>query len=295
MSVVDRIVKEMRKTEVKPDTGARVSTSKVMPKVSVVSYTVPVDGISSVALRVISREEPAPQDIAIAASELFDHEVKVVPGTMVSGGTSVGGVRTVYTKVTRNTLRVAVPDVNNPPEGFRCVARNIFLDDRDSKTWKLVDAGEAKVLVREAVVETDSDLHELLDSCSSATHTYTDESRHMQMASAGFKQNAEVGQVVSYVDFHGDHSLAFVVQPDKEGKIGVLPHNSDNLEFIARSSVVSSYDSESFEKEIKVPEVSTSSAAPSLDVMVDYFRKIYGMNPEFFKNWETRLRGYQFV
>ena len=297
MNNVSNIVSRMTTDKQEPNFRIQSSTES-LPNISLVSYLQPADGISRVTLRVIGKEEPTAQGVAVAAGQLFGANARIVPGTARLVDRGVGGVYTVTASLTRNEVKVVVPDAKKVPENFRCVAKNIFLDDRDDLTWTMVESDAGNYLVRDALVETDSDLQTLLTSCSGATHTYTSEYKQMAASVQIEASKVETGSMLSFVGSKGDHELAFVVVPKKDDRIGVLAAGAVELDYILPSSIVASFDSAGLEGQVKLPEineVTLAGGAPSIDTMVDYYKKIYGMNDAFFKEWSSRIKSHTFA
>ena len=276
--------------------GQTVS-SKNLPQVSLSSFTMPVNGMSSVMLKVIGDNMSA-TSIALSASNLFDQQLRVIPGTM-RVVKSAHSVSTVSAKVCASNLRVAISDHDNgAPKGFRSISRNIFMDDRDNSTWRMQsDEHGSRVLVKDSKVETEKDLEELLSSVSHVTHHFTEDNRYLQAQSADFKNGAKLGQPLSFVDSSKTTRFGFVVVPDHNGKIGVLSRSKTTPEYVSRCSVVRRIDERMLTSQLKFPQlgisVSSVNASPGLDTIIDYYRKVYGFNKEYFDLFEKQLRSYE--
>ena len=269
-----------------------------LPQVSISSYSMPVNGVASVMFKVLGKA-PSALGVSVAAGNLFDQNIRVIPGTikLIDSGF---GVHSMSAKVCANNVKVAVPDHAKEPNNFRCIARNLFMDARDDSTWKMVDMEDgSRVLVRDNVVETDADLESLLSSSSSVTHHFTKENRTLQAQASGFKQGAKVGQPISFVNHQKQSVFGFVVVPDHNGKIGVLSNGQAAPEYVSRCAIVKVLDEQQVASQLKFPELSVSmqsvSADPGIDTLVAYYRKLYGMNSDYFKQIEQQIQSYTFV
>lgn len=263
---------------------------------SVISYTTPEDGVMNVTFQAVASRDPSALEIAVAAGSLFRQEANIVPGTARVVRSEAGGRYIITAKVGRNSPKIAMA-ASGAPANFRMIARNLFMDDRDQRTWVLSDSGGSPVLIRNPLVETDTDLQELLTSCSNVTHQFTGEFRAMTASVVENKQRAELGAMLSFVSHSGQHSVGIVVSPDHKGCVGVLPFGDSDVTFVKSSAIVRYYDTSAIQDQIVMPEVgmSVSAGIPSVDAIVDYYRKLYGNNEEFFRAFEERIRGYSFL
>lgn len=278
--------------------GEPTTSNSELPQLSVSSYTMPVNGISSVMFQVIS-SNPSPLDVSVAAGKLFNNELQVIPGT-VKVVRSGFNIHSMCAKVCANNIKVSIPDSTKTPAGFRSISRNLFMDDRDESTWSMVDNTDgSRTLVRNNKVETDSDLETLLSTQSSVTHHFTDDNRFLQSQSAGFKQAAHLGQPVSYVNYQKQNTFGFIVEPDHNGKIGILANGSRTPEYVSRCSIVKSFDEQQMASQVTIPDLGISvsgvSSAPGIDTIIAFYRKIYSSNPEYFAKLENQLRSYDFA
>ena len=112
------------------------------------------------------------ETLSSAVKKFFGNELEMVAGS-VKVLESNDFFTTVSGHLKRAHLTRPLPPTGQVPNGFVSLSKNIFMEERDSKTWKLVEAGGSKMLVRDSSVETDEDMAQILSSLASAGQAYT--------------------------------------------------------------------------------------------------------------------------
>lgn len=292
MNSLDKVVEQMKSISSQTVAQKPVVTND-LPSVALASWMPASKGVVSAMIRVLSRSTPSPSAISAATQNMFDQQLVVVPGTIKIVDHNLG-VMTAAVKLAKNTIKYVVV---GEPKGFRMVARNVFMDERDSTTWNMVENNGQQVLVRHNQVETDKDLEQLLASVSSASHFVTKEHKMLEAAASAIP--TAVGTFLSFVEGQ-DHLCGFIVDHQHNGNlIGVLTAAA-KVHYIGSNNVVQVFDARQLQTQIKVPKVSENLASistqrPGIDTMIDFYRKIYGENADFFKKFEQELKTYKFA
>lgn len=273
--------------------GAGESLSSHMENVSMLSYLEPHEGVAVASFRVASMN-PTAESISAGIKRLFKNEMEVVAGSM-----RVTENSQFFTSVSCHVQRAHVTRAVGPagmPNGFTSLSKNIFMEDRDSSTWKLVEAGDGKkVLVRDASVETDADMEKLMASLSSAGHEYSNHSKALCAHAGSIIESIEVGALVVHASGDGV-ALAFAIEGmGEDGSFGAVQCSGDgDYADLHASSVVRVIDSSEFINDIHTPSTDSVALASGgrvdVNVLVEYYRKVFGHNKDFFQQWNQRLK-----
>ena len=252
------------------------SLSSMMSNLSLETFIEPRDGVAIAAFKVATTN-PSVNTITAGIQKLFKGELNVVEGSVKIQ--SKGKFFTsVSAHLVRNTVVRAVGE--SIPQGFISLSKNIFMEERDSKTWKLITNSEGKqILVRDNNVETDADMEKLLSSLSSANHQYTAEAKSLVANASAMMQGIGVGVLVSYVT-ESSQELGFVVQDmDNQGCYGVA--NASGFTSVSANRIVHTFDLEQYYGELSLPKAEAVAGTVDINVMVDYYKKVFGYNKDF--------------
>ena len=252
------------------------SLSSMMSNLSLETFIEPRDGVAIAAFKVATTN-PSVNTITAGIQKLFKGELNVVEGS-VKVQSKGKFFTSVSAHLVRNTVVRAVGD--SIPQGFISLSRNIFMEERDSKTWKLITNSEGKqILVRDNNVETDADMEKLLSSLSSANHQYTAEAKSLVATASAMMQGIGVGVLVSYVT-ESSQKLGFVVQDmDNQGCYGVA--NASGFTSVSANRIVHTFDLEQYYGELSLPKAEAVAGTVDINVMVDYYKKVFGHNKDF--------------
>ena len=252
------------------------SLSSMMSNLSLETFIEPRDGVAIAAFKVATTN-PSVNTITAGIQKLFKGELNVVEGS-VKVQSKGKFFTSVSAHLVRNTVVRAVGD--SIPQGFISLSRNIFMEERDSKTWKLITNSEGKqILVRDNNVETDADMEKLLSSLSSANHQYTAEAKSLVATASAMMQGLGVGVLVSYVT-ESSQELGFVVQDmDNQGCYGVA--NASGFTSVSANRIVHTFDLEQYYGELSLPKAEAVAGTVDINVMVDYYKKVFGHNKDF--------------
>lgn len=274
--------------------GAGESLSSHMENVSMLSYLEPHDGVAVASFRVATMN-PTAESISSGIKRLFGNEMEVVAGSM-----RVIENSQFFTSVSAHIKRAHVTRSVSPdgtmPNGFTSLSKNIFMEDRDSSTWKLVQAGDGKsILVRDASVETDADMEKLLASLSSAGHEYGNHSKELCAQANSVIESIETGALCVVASDEGV-TLAFAIEAmGRDGSFGAVQCSGDGeYADLHASAVIRIIDSSEFINLISAPATDSVALASGgrvdVNVLVEYYRKVFGHNKDFFQQWSQRLK-----
>ena len=287
-AILDNLRKKM------PVAGAldrNESLSSMMSNVSLSSYTEPRDGVVVASFKIATTDANV-NAISDGIARLFKGEMSVVAGSM-----KVLEKSKFFTSVSahliRNTVTRAVGD--SIPQGFISLSKNIFMEERDSKTWKLITTDDGKkILVRDNSVETDSDMEKLMSSLSSVNHQYTPEAKKMVAQASSLMGSLDIGVLVSYVTEAGAQALGFIVENiDTQGKVGIA--NEDGYVSVSANKIVHAFDLEDYYRELNLPKVEALAGKMDVNFKIDYYKKVYGYNKDFLQKWLDRIKANAIV
>lgn len=287
-AILDNLRKKM------PVAGAldrNESLSSMMSNVSLSSYTEPRDGVVVASFKVATTDANV-NAISDGIARLFKGEMSVVAGSM-----KVLEKSKFFTSVSahliRNTVTRAVGD--SIPQGFISLSKNIFMEERDSKTWKLITTDDGKkILVRDNSVETDSDMEKLMSSLSSVNHQYTPEAKKMVAQASSLMGSLDIGVLVSYVTEAGAQELGFIVENlDNQGKVGIA--NETGYVSVSANKIVHAFDLEDYYSELNLPKLEVIAGKMDVNFKIDYYKKVYGYNKDFLQKWLDRIKANAMV
>lgn len=265
------------------DTGETLSS--MLSNVSLSSYMPPKDGVVLASFKVATTN-PNGKNIQDGITRLFGGELGVVEGSMKVLEKSKY-FTSVSAHLTRNTVTRAVGE--QIPTGFVSLSKNIFMEERDSKTWKLVTGSDGKrVLVRDNSVETDNDIEQLMASLSSDGHEYTQEAKKLQSEYSNMHAGLNVGVLLTYVSESSQH-IGFVVEPeDNLGLIGIV--GSNGYVSVSATKVVHTFDIAEYYDQLSLPKAEILSSRVDINTMIDYYKKVYGYNKDYLEKFLMRFK-----
>lgn len=227
---------------------------------------------------------------------------KKLPGFTVVAGSAV---KLPYASTIHDMYRVTIARKiemveATPAELARrvCLSSNMFMSRDDDSVWDR----NGDVLVRKNHVESAEHLQQLLaSSLCDAKVQNTRESRDIGRVMASSLPEVVGGM---YAVFNiGDQLMDGFVVATYEGsdEVLVLPRPDDTSKpypehKIRAASIVAAFD---LEKETpgKVPvakkeleALATSASLPTASQALDYYKKVYGYNPEYWRKWSAMLR-----
>lgn len=265
------------------------------------AFTEPQQGVSHVAFEVVaSGANVSSEGLAASIKRSLNGEVELVPGSARIASRS-GERMTILASVIPSVVARAV-NGDGVPENFVCVARNIFMDENDRKTWRLVEAeGQGSpMLVRDSSVETDKDMAELLASCVPATAPYSKEAKALTALAHSTVRNLQTGNLASFVGEGRGHEIGFVLTAGStDNTVKVLMFaDQPVVREVALASFVEVHDLGQALPQMALPnasEVMVAGHSPSINNMIDYYSRVFSMNKQYLTMFLSRLRSHAFV
>lgn len=270
------------------------SVSAAMASVNMLSFLKPVNGRTTASFRVATTN-PTMETLASNVKQFFGNELEMVAGS-IKVVESSDFFTTICGHIKRAHVARAVSPDGTMPNGFVTLSKNIFMEERDSTTWKLVTEGGNKVLVRDSSVETDEDMAQILSSLSSAGQEHTPAAKHLYAQASALVEGIETGALVVHATEEDGVALAYAIEGmGEDGSFGAvaLTGNGQYVDLHA-SAVVQIIPSTQYLESIHTPATDSVALASGgrvdANVLVEYYKKVFGYNKEFFKQWSDRLR-----
>lgn len=185
-------------------------------------------------------------------------------------------------------------------QGFTAVASNMFMDVED-RMWNLHKTESGSLLVRSTGIDDDQELVGLLASLSSSPQT-SGESRQLSATASSVRNRIAGGQYVSFVNANNMLAQGFVVVTAADSDdVVVLTDEKAEPEAIKANAITEIHDLGQDAPQVELTEqeqvdVAVASAAGriTLDMMVDYYRRMFAASPEYFEMFKSRLLSHAF-
>lgn len=272
-----------------------------MPTVTVLGYTLAGDGVARIVGEVVhnqgSRKDHALIGKALASA--FDNKLRPVANSFHSLSKSA------YTERFEGVVRVNTQSVpyKDDMAGFRSFSSNIFMDDEE-KMWVLRKTEAGEILVKNTGIEDHESLKGLMDVVCSGGYSLSSEFKRDVASLSTMQHSVTGGDFVQYISSSSDETkFGFVVATAEDGKLVVLSADLafEDGEVVSASAVINKYDTEPFpdvefsEQEKMDNAVATARGVIDIKFLLDYYRKVFQRSPEFFKQFEARVRQHAFM
>lgn len=278
---------------------ASASVGKV-PTVSIVGYNIVGKGMAHIVADVVhnqySREDHSL--VGVALSNSFESKMSSVSCSFHT--LSKGPFEERISGVVRvNTPSVMLTD---DLKGFRSVSANIFMDEEE-QMWVLRRTEAGDILVKNTGIEDHESLRCLLDAACSNGYSLSSEYDRSAKALSSMQQHAEGGDYVEYISLSSNITkFGFVVARANDELVVLSPDlEYPDGEVISTSAVIRTYDTDSFpdvqfsEQEQMDNAVAEARGVVDINVLLEYYRKVFKRGPEFFKQFEERVRKHAFL
>jgi len=186
-------------------------------------------------------------------------------------------------------------------KGFTAFASNMFVDNEENM-WKLHKTGSGQVLVQSTGLEDEADLRHLLASCSSASmaHTQPSEFRTMVAQASALSDNVQGGDFISYCGAMNTVVHGFAVATDPESRDVMVVSISGDEEIVSTSAVTAVHDVSDcppveLDKAESVEVAMSAASSVDVNVLVNYYRRIYGKWPAYFAQLVQRINSHRFA
>ena len=277
--------------------AAKILQGKEEPTVALSTYLPARDGMAIAKFSVVFHRNQSEESTANAISKLFDNKVRVVPGTMKFEHSPHASVSSVSARVQAvRPVKVVEQDAQGAINGFISISKNLFMSKADRTSWGLQKSGDKTLLVRQGNLESDSALNEILEalvSTSSGSRPFRERNQLID-AVHSLASSLEQGTLITYVQpSTKQHKLAFALSaPQKDDTVQVIPFIGP-VETVSTSHITDAFDASGYAQDLNLPQVTSESAvsAKTINEIIAYYRRVFGMNEEFFRKWEAAIRG----
>lgn len=262
-----------------------INAANAMPHVDILAHTVLGSGFARVSARIThkgnSRENRG--SILQAIATKFDNRMIPVQSSWTETEKSVF-THDISGILTTNN-RTVVPMTSENANNYRCLSGNMYIDS-EKEIWSMKQTAAGKLLVRTTAYDDDDVLDELVRSVSSNS-----------------KNEACRGQ--NNTGFVGGDFLSFVSPTDAKVHCGFLvaTAHSSNEDFIMLA--LDGENSETIDpnmtiakaelKGIEYDGLAASNAPVTLEVLLDYYKRLYVRSPEYFNKLSERLLAHTFM
>lgn len=165
------------------------------------------------------------------------------------------------------------------------VEANVF-SDSDDATWEVVEAAGVKRLVK----RTDTDVSALLSAAMRKNSGYT------RIAASNYETAQAIINDGDFAIFTNPETASAdtgIVIYGEDGGLNVLSRSSGNLIACGHDAVIASsafkVEYEEGEEQVQVHETA-ALARSDVQRALDYFRKLYASQPQFFSQLESAIR-----
>lgn len=271
-----------------------INSSKVMAGTGMARVVATVTHIGN------SREDK--NAIRAAIAKRFDNRLMAVANsfTAIDPGKFadvITGILAVQTN--------ALPFNDNVVSGFRSLSSNMFLDDED-QLWSVRSSDLGPILVK-SNVPNDLELAHILSQSSNNQLVSMSSNTQMSeiVAAATATQNAVVGgDYVTFVDVDKSLHQAYIVATASDNcvKYAYTMSHTDvaNPKQIDVNSIIERHDVSAFpdtplsaEEKVNYTALS-SSRTVDINVLLDYYRKVFIRSPAFYEQFAQRIRNHSF-
>jgi hypothetical protein len=234
------------------------------------------------------------EEVFAALSAATNNTMRVIPGSVIRlddvgiGQVAVAAALTPATRTLPASHRAHMTSVSS----------NIFMDDNE-RLWALRGDGNDRVLVMSASEDPDT-LIEMMASCSSDHENELIIARdsYLRKAIDAHKNviaSVSGGDMVSYVD-DGEVGVAFVAASTSGSEeLHVFNVASQSASTINRGQVVAKVECDAIKYPDEVQLSESGVAAGGLKTIIDYYRRVFGHAPEYFKELEACIRQHSYA
>lgn len=183
-------------------------------------------------------------------------------------------------------------------KGFKAVASNMFMDD-EKDMWVLKKTESGNLLIK-TTAEDEISLNTILEAVASSGKRNLNEYKMLAAQCSSIAERVQGGDYVSFVDYNNCTNLGFVLATTDEDSALVLTDGSDEYQEIPNMAITDIHDQSDFpdvklsDEDLIDQQVAVSSGNVDLEKVLNYYKKIYGFNAKFFKEFSDRLRAHHF-
>lgn len=246
--------------------------------------------------------EPSPQEVLASLQSMSGNHLTPVPGSFVTINkeptrTTISGILSLAKHVMDFPGQDAM--VN---QGFKAMASNMFLDENE-QIWTVKEEGGHKVCVKSNTIDNPEELQGLLAKCTTKITAGNDPAYFTSVASAQKEQAApQAGTLITFVS---ESTTKFGVvlgsvfeseSPDSyTGQVQVYQFGAPDAEMVQDCQIVAGAQVNWEEPEDLESQAAGNVGKSQKDMLVDYYKKVYGHGKEFFAEWEKRIRKHAYA
>jgi hypothetical protein len=276
------------------------------PTVNMLSYSMVGKGMVRVICDVIHTSESRENHELVAASIKNKLQGKLEPVLGSFSSVDKGPFSERITGVVAAIKESFLAD-ESTMKGFTSLAANMFIDE-ERDMWVLRKSKAGNLLVKANGVEDALDLINLMEGlCSMSAHGNSAQHRNLMSQSSVASKSAKGGDFVSYVNAENQLAFGFVVasvleEPGKEAAQSlILPTDAADAEVVDNAAIVDVEDQDSLpevemsEQEHMDDAVAAARGSSSVQVLLDYYKRVYARRPKFYEQFAARIRQHAFV
>lgn len=260
------------------------------PSVSLRAHIGANSGIALASFNVVYDGSKNPSATAAAIEALLDYEVNVIPGSLREISTANNSISVVTARLVGKQKTLFLADAETVPENFTALSKNLFMD-ADDKMWDLQSAGGRTTLVRKENVEGNDEMDALLKRFAPITASSIKAADHLVDHVHALASSLEEGTMISYVHpVNHTVKLGFCLSSDND-HIEVVPEIG-SVEKVPLGLITNGFNADAYASKIRLPDhdAIASYALTGREAMISYYRKVFGMNEEFFSKWTNALQ-----
>lgn len=234
-------------------------------------------------------------EILVALSAATGHKMSAIAGSVVMMG-EYGPNEGIF----RAAMVPATEALDASAAGnMTALSSNMFMD-RSEKLWALRGSGDQSVLVR----SVSEDPNELLDMMASCSSNYAVEAardpilRKSCEAFAASISAVEGSDIVAFVNESSAVDVGFVSHITRSAageETLTIASMSGDAHDISREAILSVIPSANIEYSDDVILSQSAANVNPTKQLLDYYRRVFGHAPEYYKKLATIIRGHSFA
>lgn len=280
-------------------TKAVDSLKSDLPTVDIQHYAGAGSGLARFVARVVhtaaSRKNSAL--VSEAIRNKFNGQLQAVAGSLrIEDKGPVSDTISGVVSVVRESVAIASSE---DMTGFRAVASNMYLDDEE-RMWTLNTTAAGNLMVRTTGIDDDHALIGHLSAVASSART-AQEGERLQAVASAIQSKIEGGKFVSYVNHNNEIAHGFIVVTASDEPVAVvLPMGQGDAEQVALTAVTEVHEVSSdvlpvlTEDEQVQISIASARGAVNMEMMLDYYRRVFARSDEYFNAFADRLRSHSF-
>lgn len=252
-----------------------------------------VSGISRASFSAFIGRHAKPSDVARAINESFGQRAAVIPGTLSISHSGATAKVSACLKAVRPVKAVEIDEAGRTP-GFTMVSKNLYMDMKDRTQWNVHRDGDRTTLIRAGDLESDEALNKIMNNMVSMSGNFQDARAKLVDTVQALATDLDTGVLVSYLQpGTNTHKIGFSLSGvSEDGTVEVVPM-AGPVEQVSCSHLIRTYEQVEYKDHVVEPPMTSNSGFEDGNVtkkdMVDYYRKVFAYNDEYFSKFERML------